>query len=114
MKRILTTIILFSLTGIYVNAQNSSNEREINSSAKNVASKNDFYSAGSLERKIIEMFRESEGIDNIYISHPNFPKESYTGVYCNDSDEFYSKVKLWIIENKAVFPKMYELIKNQE
>lgn len=72
--------------------------------------KKDTYEKGLIEERLIGMFKEIEGISNIYEKEPSFPKNEYTGNFKYDLEVFYNKISIWIEQNKTSYPKAYEAL----
>lgn len=107
----LTFSIIFLIFSVLASAQEANNERSINPSSiiseKN--DKTDIYNY-KYENALISIFKEEEGIEDIYQVEKDFPKIDQKMDFKDAEIKFINEINAWITENKTKYTKAFTVI----
>lgn len=106
--------ILFLLLVAFVSAQDSSNQRGIDSSFVSIKKslKIDTYDY-KYENALISVFKEHEGIEDIYLIEKDCPKINQKIEFREAEIQFTNEIHIWISEKKAKYPNAYITITSE-
>lgn len=107
----LTFSIIFLIFSVLASAQEANNERFINPSSiiseKN--DKTDIYNY-KYENALISIFKEEEGIEDIYQVEKDFPKIDQKMDFKDAEIKFINEINAWITENKTKYTNAFTVI----
>lgn len=103
-------VIIFISLFAFASAQENSSDSSSNSTKEIEVS--DTYNF-KYENALKNIFKEHEGIEDIYTLEPNCPKFNLNIDITNAEKQFIKEVGLWIKEVKTKYPKAYKFISKE-